>query len=278
MDIDHANLESKIQSAAELISEADGLLITSGAGMGIDSGLPDFRGLNGFWKTYPALGKLKLDFTAIANPRAFQSHPELAWGFYGHRLHLYRETVPHEGFQRLLKLSRHISNGVRHFTSNVDGQFQKAGFKPEHVVECHGSIHYLQCMKQCGQEAWAADSFHPVVDTDTCMLQSPLPTCPSCAGLARPNILMFGDWEFEGRRYEQLESRLNAWLARIDHLVVIEIGAGTVIPSSRRFGEQLNCSLIRINPSEWQVGSKQDIGIALGAKEALIRIGDFLGI
>jgi len=278
MSISHANLECKIQSAAELISEADGLLITSGAGIGIDSGLPDFRGPNGFWKTYPALGKLGLDFTTIANPKAFQSHPKLAWGFYGHRLRLYRETVPHEGFQRLLKLSRRISNGVRHFTSNVDGQFQKAGFESEHIVECHGSIHYLQCMEQCGQEAWAADGFHPVVDSDACILQSPLPTCPSCAGLARPNILMFGDWDFEGRRYEQLESRLNAWLARIDRLVVIEIGAGTAIPSARRFGEQLNCPLIRINPSEWQVGHKRDVGIDLGAKEALVRIANLLRV
>lgn len=53
-------IEEAIEAAAELISDADGLIITAGAGMGIDSGLPDFRGENGFWKAYPALGKLGL--------------------------------------------------------------------------------------------------------------------------------------------------------------------------------------------------------------------------
>jgi NAD-dependent SIR2 family protein deacetylase len=70
--------------AAELISQADGLLITAGAGLGIDSGLPDFRGDNGFWKAYPALGELGMQFFEVANPKAFTSMPAVAWGFYGH--------------------------------------------------------------------------------------------------------------------------------------------------------------------------------------------------
>lgn len=64
-----------IQAAAELIADADALIITSGAGIGIDSGLPDFRGENGFWNAYPALGILGINFTQIANPKAFQQHP-----------------------------------------------------------------------------------------------------------------------------------------------------------------------------------------------------------
>ena len=60
--------EHAICDAAELISEADAVVITSGAGIGIDSGLPDFRGENGFWKAYPALGKLGINFIEIATP------------------------------------------------------------------------------------------------------------------------------------------------------------------------------------------------------------------
>ncbi len=276
MNDDHFLVEVAIQNAANLIAEADALVITSGAGMGIDSGLPDFRGENGFWKAYPALGNLGINFTQIANPRAFQQHPELAWGFYGHRLRLYRETVPHVGFQRLLALAAQMPLGMRHFTSNVDGQFQKAGFKPEHVTQCHGSIHRLQCMDQCGQEAWSADDFNPVVDAEICRLLSPLPRCPCCGGLARPNILMFGDWSFEDHRYAQSESSLLTWFARASRSVVIEIGAGTAIPTARHFGEGLDYPLIRINPSESQVGLHRDISIAMGAKEALVRITDAL--
>ena len=48
-------LAEKIQKTAKLIQQADSLIIATGAGMGIDSGLPDFRGADGFWKAYPAL-------------------------------------------------------------------------------------------------------------------------------------------------------------------------------------------------------------------------------
>jgi hypothetical protein len=108
------------------------------------------------------------------------------------------------------------------------------------------------------------------------LLISATPTCPACGGLARPNILMFGDWDFEGQRYAQSESSLLACRARARRLVVIEIGAGTAIPSARDFGSAMDCPLIRINPSEYQVGLSRDISIGLGAQDALIAITDAL--
>ena len=122
---------SRYEGAAELISGADALIIGAGAGMGVDSGLPDFRGNEGFWKAYPALAKAQLDFMEVASPRTFERNPALAWGFYGHRLKLYRETVPHTGFDILRRWGQRMVLGSHVFTSNVDGQFQKAGFPQE---------------------------------------------------------------------------------------------------------------------------------------------------
>jgi len=67
----------------QTIQEADAILITAGAGIGVDSGLPDFRGDEGFWKAYPPLKKLGLNFSQMANPKWFDTNPFLAWGFYG---------------------------------------------------------------------------------------------------------------------------------------------------------------------------------------------------
>lgn len=269
---DAAHLESSIDAAAELIAEADAIVVCSGAGIGIDSGLPDFRGENGFWRAYPALGQLGISFVEIANPKAFRQHPRLAWGFYGHRLQLYRSITPHAGFASLLQLADKMPLGLQHFTSNVDGQFQKAGFSDQHVVECHGSIHYFQCMNQCGQAAWPATGFEPEIDEAQCLLLSDLPTCPVCGGLARPNILMFGDWDFEGDRYSHAQDRLLTWFARTKRAVVLEIGAGTAIPSARRFAAALDVPVVRINPGEPEVARKRDIPIAAGAQFALTRI------
>ena len=98
-------IRPELQAAAQALKAADGLLITTGAGMGVDSGLPDFRGSSGFWKSYPALKASGLRFQDIANPNAFEHHAREAWGFYGHRLNLYRSTEPHEGFFILKKLT-----------------------------------------------------------------------------------------------------------------------------------------------------------------------------
>ena len=77
-----------IARAAEAVASADALLVGAGAGMGVDSGLPDFRGDKGFWKAYPPFERLGVSFVDMANPGWFARDPELAWGFYGHRLEL----------------------------------------------------------------------------------------------------------------------------------------------------------------------------------------------
>lgn len=78
-----------------LIGEADSLIIAAGAGIGVNSGLPDFRGVSGFWQAYPAIGRSKVRFEEIASPATFERDSTLAWGFYGHSLNLYRATAPH---------------------------------------------------------------------------------------------------------------------------------------------------------------------------------------
>lgn len=262
-----------LQRAADWLREADGLLVTAGAGMGIDSGLPDFRGPGGFWAAYPALGRASIAFESIANPAAFANDPRLAWGFYGHRLDLYRHTAPHAGFALLLDLATNMAHGVQAFTSNVDGHFQKAGFPPERVCEIHGSIHHLQCTAGCGERIWPADAFQPDVDADNCRLRGEMPHCADCGALARPNILMFGDWGWIERRTTLQYQRLRQWLATVERLVCIEIGAGTNIPTVRRFSENCGGRLIRINPGEPQVPDPDTgIGLAVGGLDGIARL------
>jgi len=104
------NTEKKLQKAKLILQKADAVFITAGAGMGVDSGLPDFRGVEGFWHAYPKARELGLRFEEMANPEWFEADPHLAWAFYGDRLHLYRDTVPHRGFEkftiRLIKRRR----------------------------------------------------------------------------------------------------------------------------------------------------------------------------
>src|SRR5262249_22389975 len=145
---------------------------------------------------YPPFARAGLSFVDMAQPVWFARDPELAWGFYGHRLNLYRRTTPHAGFQFLRRWAESRPGGAFVFTSNVDGQFQRAGFAAAQVVECHGSIHHLQCARPCSTTLWSADELEVSIDDTTFRASPPLPTCPRCHAVCRPNILMFNDGQW----------------------------------------------------------------------------------
>ncbi len=269
-----ARAETALDAAAELLAEAGALLVCAGAGMGVDSGLPDFRGDEGFWRAYPPYARLGLSFVELADPAHFRADPALAWGFYGHRLGLYRSTVPHAGFEILRRWGVRLPRGLQVFTSNVDGQFQRAGISA--AAEVHGSIHHLQCVTPCSERVWPADGEAPVIDPHTMRAVEPLPRCPSCGDLARPNILMFGDGSWLGERTDRALRACSSWLsdAAADGaggpLVVLEIGAGTAVPTVRRTAESLaRGRLIRVNPAEPAVVAGSGVSVPLGALVAL---------
>ncbi len=268
-----------IKQAKQIIKEADAVLITAGAGMGVDSGLPDFRGVEGFWNTYPVIKDLGYRFEEMANPKWFEDEPTLAWAFYGHRLNLYRETIPHDGFTKLLKLGKSKKGGYFVFTSNVDGQFQKAGFDDNSIMEVHGSIEHFQCRDSCTNQIWKDNGTYIEIAEQIFRATSDLPTCINCCKIARPNILMFGDWGWVSEKTDTQSDRLQDWLDRARKnsykIVILEFGAGLAVPTIRYFGESLtsnyNAKLIRINPRDTEIPTGE-ISLAMGAKKAIQEI------
>src|SRR5271165_5735080 len=266
--------EAALERAALAVRTAEAILIGAGAGMGVDSGLPDFRGNHGFWRAYPPYERLGLDFVSLANPRWFAEDPTLAWGFYGHRMQLYRRTTPHLGFAILRSWADRSSRGGFVFTSNVDGHFQRSGFESERVVEVHGSFDGMQCTGDCGVGIFPGDAVELEIDEPTMRAVPRLPECPRCGSLARPNILMFGDFEWNSTRTDAQIRRMRSWLDGLEgaKLVVIECGAGQAIPTVRTTCQQIarahGAALIRINTREPEVPPGQ-ISLPLGALQAL---------
>ena len=178
--------------------------------------------------------------------------------------------------------------GYAVFTSNVDGHFLRAGFEETRVLECHGSIHFLQALDPRKSSAiWPAaphlaglrvDPTTFLADADT------LPYCPPESGagdgaLARPNIMMFGDFGFQEARTEAQEVQYNALVEawpKDTRVVVVEIGAGLAIPTVRHASENVldmfpNATLLRINPAEPQ-GPVGTIEIPAGGLDALTQL------
>ncbi len=271
------------KQAANEIKHAEALIITAGAGMGVDSGLPDFRGNKGFWNEYPVISHLGISFSEMANPTWFEKNPKLAWAFYGHRYNLYKNTEPHQGFRELLNLGNKKKYGYFVYTSNVDGHFQKAGFNESNIEEVHGSINHLQCSVPCHSEIYEADDLTVKIDAEKFEAQEPLPKCPKCGAVARPNILMFGDWNWLSRRSVEQSERFYHYLLNLKKQnvkpVVIEIGAGKAVPTVRMKSEHLasefGAVLIRINPRDYHIPSYlKGIEIQTGAVEGISGITD----
>ena len=273
------SLTERYERAAEAIKSAKAMIVTAGAGMGVDSGLPDFRGDQGFWNAYPMYERLGINFVGAANPVNFEGDPAFGWGFYGHRTNLYRETEPHRGFQMLQDWAAEFGQDSFVVTSNVDGQFQKAGYREDQILEVHGSIHHLQCLSPCGNDIWDNDEIIPV-DLET-MRARHVPECRNCNRPARPNILMFGDYSWLSDRTRGQEMRLDSFLAQHQHepIVVIEMGAGTSIPTirymSERIGQRFGATVVRINPREAHI-SGGHISLPCGAIEGLAGIEGYL--
>ena len=275
-------IEQALDRAASAIAGSDAILLGAGAGMGVDSGLPDFRGKEGFWRAYPPYKRLGLDFVSLANPRWFVEDPTLAWGFYGHRMELYRRTEPHRGFGILRGWSKRLRNGAFVFTSNVDGHFQRSGFLAERIVEVHGSFGGMQCTLDCGVGIFPGEPIRVAVNPETMRAVAPLPECPGCGAVARPNILMFGDFDWHSTRTDRQMHRMREWLGTLRgaRLTIIEFGAGRGVPTVRRVCEDVarNCNgtLIRINTREAEVPGGH-ISLPMGALEALELLDARLG-
>lgn len=279
--------------SADILNSSDALLIVAGAGMGIDSGLPDYRGPNGLWNTWHPARELNMTYEQLSTHENFLENPELAWGFQTYLTRLYNELDPHQGYYNLLNIAQEIFN-ENYFviTSNVDSQFLKSGFDSEKLYEVHGTKRLWQCIdKKCNKNhfPWEMNITElPAIDQETLLAIKPLPKCKHCGNLARPNVSFFGDFIFNEKLTKVQSERLYNWLEKNKgkKLVIIEMGCGISVHSirfmlkndqftmmsnewklPRSFLSRVNTNLIRINPDNDE--DNNVIKIKLGAKKGI---------
>lgn len=346
---DEASVSCALDEAAKLIREADAVLFVTGAGAGVDMGLPDFRSSNKFWEelNHPGISR----YEDSSDSKLFETEPEFVWGLNFHQMSMYRSAAVHDGYKAMLRICRDMKhNNYYCYTTNIDGVLQRAGFDPSRVREVHGCIHRMQCTdSKCTPEgtenhstnltslsllsggnksssttkpdAWESDPAAPLTlayNTTTMMVntvETPLPLCRNCkTRLARPNVWYCKDSNYvywsgnkpitEGyqrwmRDLEEQTQRQDTGAGSIRgsgrndrcRTVVVECGAGLVIPSARVAAEdaadEVRGALIRINPTDYMVpvpapvpqqeaeqgvGLRASVGIPLGFAAAMREI------
>ena len=259
-----------------VIRSAESVLFIFGAGMSVDSGIPDYHSSGGWYRMdgpFSRIGKTDKDVLAIV-----RQQPELAWGMWGVRQSLCLKASPHAGYLALARAAAQKPSRCFVLTSNSDGLSFRAGFCSDHVHECHGSLYRLQCSIPCCRETWPMPEQRLEVDAETFLAKGQLPYCPFCGAPARPNIYFFGDSEesYVWEAGQTTAERFSSWLTERKNaeLLMVEIGCGLGAPGLRSHAEQYlaDCPrslLIRINDSAATGPPERFIGIQARAIHAL---------
>ena len=160
-----------IERLVELVAAHRPCVVLTGAGISTESGIPDFRSPTGVWAQYDPMEYATID--------AFLDDPVKVWGFYGKRLALLDAAQPNDGHRALAELEdRGWVRAV--ITQNIDQLHERAGSRA--LVEVHGSIRTSSCLA-CGT----------VVPFAEVVALLPVPACPSCGRILKPDVVMFGE-------------------------------------------------------------------------------------
>ena len=165
-------LQGSIQEVAKLILETLSTVALTGAGISVDSGVPDFRSGGGLWE--------KFDPMEYATIEAFRYHPEKVWEMFFDVCDLIGTVKPNEGHKALGELEKlGLLTGT--ITQNIDNLHQLGGVTK--VVEYHGNAQELQCL-ECGYTVSG--------DRGTVIRPNP-PACQTCGAILKPRVILFGE-------------------------------------------------------------------------------------
>ncbi len=210
--------EEEVEAAARLLASARRAVAFTGAGISTESGIPDFRGPRGLWKSF--------DPMKIAHIGTFKRDPRAFWEFAASRN--LSGAKPNAGHLALAELERAgLLRAV--VTQNVDGLHQAAGSR--RVIEIHGNGGRLRCLRCGALRPFSADLLEP----------GPVPLCPSCSRPLKPDVVLFGE------DVRDLDAATEL-LAGCDLLLVVGTSA-EVVPAAWLPGEVLDRggSLIEFN-------------------------------
>lgn len=292
--------EDVLYKAARILNAADAIILTNGAGLGVDSGLGTFRGRHQQDRGWgPIISDAESPYS-MSKPYRFDEDPHLAWGYHFSSYVDFEVAHPHAGYHMMLDMCAKKPRGFAVFTSNIDAHWPRAietstsGARPQALVEYHGSMRWMQCHLNCRRKCWETKEtvslIQYTVDPLSGMADG-FPMCPTCRGVARFNVCLIADTSFcESRRKVQQDH----WLAYMQLLkdtpckvAVLEIGAGSGIPTVRRMSGELTTTLgaklIRLNLDEPELDLNVDKGYlredsdhvsigGIGALDALARI------
>ena len=243
-----------IEAVADMIIEANRIVIFTGAGFSTESGVPDFRSPGGVWDTFDP-GMLNYQ-----NFLASEEVREEYWRMHRMMWETIRDAQPNAGHYAVADLHK-LGKLDRVITQNTDGLHQKAGLPEDMVIEVHGTMQYAYCI-ECGQR-YPRGEVH-----DKMLAGQKVPRCDACNGVIKPATIAFGQAMpvEETRAAEEHSANCDLFLAAGSSLVVYP-AAGMPVAAKRS-----GARLVILNLTGTPHDSQADVVIAEKTGETLSRI------
>jgi len=252
------SLDQRLTTA---LARGGALVVVTGAGVSAESGIPTFRGQEGYW----TVGSQVYQPEDMATQAAFRRMPEEVWRWYLYRLGVCRAAAPNPGHVALVELERALGDRFLLVTQNVDGLHLRAGSSRPRTYQIHGNIHFMRCAGAHNDEIVEIPPAVPGLSRE-----DPLPDpvrdqlrCARCQGWARPHVLWFD--EYYDEELYRFESSLRA-AAAAAVLVTVGTSGNTNLPNQMvAVARQAGALLIDINPEANRFGRSAEAadGVAL---------------
>ncbi len=220
--------------------------VLTGAGISAESGIPTFRGPEGYW----TIGSNVYMPEDVATLAMFKQHPREVWEWYLYRLGVCLHARPNAGHHALAEMEKLLADRFTLITQNIDNLHIRAGNSLQRTFQIHGNIHFTRCSHACSAALQRLDrkltlkrKQKQLTENDLRLLR-----CPYCDAWLRPHVLWFDEC------YDETHFRFESSIkiaAQTDLLIIVGTSGATALPNHVvSLARQYQSTIIDINPEE----------------------------
>ncbi len=200
-------------------------MVLTGAGISAESGIPTFRGPEGYW----TIGSREYMPQEIGRLSMFQRYPRGVWSWYLYRLGVCRNAQPNLGHKAVVDLEQLFPDRFSLVTQNVDGLHLRAGNQADNTFQIHGNLDYMRCLDECTDDKYPIPAGLELSSKEELLPEEKWAklSCPKCGALSRPHLLWW-DESYNEEHY-RASSALSA-AAKTGLLIVVGTSGSTNLP------------------------------------------------
>jgi len=240
-------MDPAIEKALKTIADdpKKNISVLTGAGISAESGIPTFRGPEGYW----TVGAREYQPQEMATFDMFSQNPYAVWEWYLYRLAVCSKAEPNPGHMAVVDLEKAFGDRFALITQNVDNLHLRAGNTPGRMYQIHGNIAFMRCTRGCVETLFPVPESLSGWTRNRSLTESEKKhlVCPECGAMSRPHVLWFDEV------YDEIHFRLRSTLQvadRTDLLIVVGTSGTTNLPNKVAFNvsRRLKTIILDINP------------------------------